>query len=114
MEHISRQTTQDVDVLLTVSDPTIRGVTAAGRMKDLIKEMRAKAGKVGLVVNRVKNGLPDEIKNASEEMGLEIIATIPDDPNLADLEIKGKPIIELPEDSPLRKGVEEVIAQLGI
>ena len=36
MEHISRQTTRDVDVLLIMSDPTIRGITTAARMKDLI------------------------------------------------------------------------------
>ena len=42
MEHISRQTTRDVDFLLVVSDPTMRGITAAARMKELIKEMRTR------------------------------------------------------------------------
>ncbi len=38
MEHISRQTTQDVDFLVIVTDPTMRGLTAAVRTRDLIKE----------------------------------------------------------------------------
>jgi CO dehydrogenase maturation factor len=114
MEHISRQTTQNVDFLIIVSDPTMRGITAAARVKDLIKEMRTKVGKVFLVVNRVRNGLPPEIGRAVEDFGLQLIATIPEDPNLPDLEIKGKPIIELPLDSPLRVGVQEIVSKAGM
>ena len=66
-----------------------------------------------MVVNRVRNGLPPEISKAIEDLGLEL-SLIPEDPNLSDLEIKGKPIIELPEDSPLRIGVQEIIAKAGM
>ncbi|MDP7469920.1 MAG: AAA family ATPase, partial [Dehalococcoidia bacterium] len=45
MEHISRQTTQDVDVLLLVSDPTVRGMVTAIRMKELIGEIRTSVGR---------------------------------------------------------------------
>jgi CO dehydrogenase maturation factor len=114
MEHISRQTTQNVDFLIIVSDPTMRGITAAARVKDLIKEMRTKVGKVFLVVNRVRNGLPPEIGKAIEDFGLQLIAAIPEDPNLPELEIKGKPIVELPLDSPLRVGVQELASKAGM
>jgi CO dehydrogenase maturation factor len=92
----------------------MRGITAAARMKDLIKEMRTKVGKIGMVVNRVKDGLPKEIGTAVSDFGLDLVATIAEDPNLADLEIKGKPIIELPENSPLRLGAKEIISKLGL
>jgi CO dehydrogenase maturation factor len=114
MEHISRQTTQNVDFLIIVSDLTMRGLTAAARVRDLIKEMRTKVGSVFLVVNRVKGGLPAEIDKAIADFGLNIIAIIPEDPNLPELEIKGKPIIELPPDSPLRVGVKSIIDKAGI
>lgn len=114
MEHISRQTTRDVDILLIVSDVTMRGIMAAARMKDLIKEMRTKVGKIGLVVNRSKNSLPPEIQKAIEEHKLELIAVIPEDPYIGVLDVKGKPLIELPEDAPLRKGVREIVSKLGL
>ncbi len=113
MEHISRQTTRDVDALLLVSDPTIRGITVATRMKDLIGELRTKVGQICLIVNRVKNGLPPEIEKAIDDFGLQLIATIPEDPYIADLEIKGTPLIELPQDSPLQLKVKEVANSLG-
>lgn len=114
MEHISRQTTRDVDALLLVSDPTIRGITVATRMKDLIGELRTKVGQICLVANRVKNGLPPEIEKAIADFGLQLIATIPEDPYIADLEIKGAPLTELPQDSPLQLKVKEVANSLGL
>jgi len=114
MEHISRQTTRDVDVLLIMSDPTIRGITTAARMKDLIGELRSKMGKVGLIVNRVKGELSPEIKKAIDESGLQVIALIPEDSNMAALEMKGRPITELPQESPLQLKVKEMIEGLGL
>ena len=114
MEHISRQTTRDVDVLLIMSDPTIRGITTAARMKDLIGELRSKIGKVGLIVNRVRGELSPEIKQAIDESGLQVIALIPEDPNMEALEMKGRPITELPQESPLQLKVMEMIEGLGL
>jgi CO dehydrogenase maturation factor len=114
MEHISRQTTRDVDVLLIMSDPTIRGITAAARMKELIGELRTTVGKLGLIVNRVKGELSPEIKKAIDESGLRVIALIPEDPNVAGLEMKGRPVTELPQESPLKLKVREIAEGLRL
>jgi len=114
MEHISRQTTRDVDVLLIMSDPTMRGITTAARMKDLIGELRSKIGNAGLIVNRVRGELSPEIKKAIDESNLQIIALIPEDHNLEALELKGRPIIELPDESTLQLKVKEMIEGLGL
>ena len=114
MEHISRQTTRDVDVLLIMSDPTIRGITTAARMKDLIGELRSKIGEVGFIVNRVKGELSPAIKKAIDESGLQIIALIPEDSDVAALEMKGSPMTELPQGSPLELKVKEMIEGLGL
>lgn len=114
MEHVSRQTTRDIDILLVVSDPTIRGVIAAGRMKPLMKEIRTHVGQIWLIVNRVVSKLPLEIKAAAEQYDLDLLASIPADPNLASLEIKGEPSIKLPSDSPLQVSIEEIVNKLGL
>jgi CO dehydrogenase maturation factor len=114
MEHISRQTTRDVDILLIMSDPTIRGITTAARMKDLIGELRSKIGKIGLIVNRVRGDLSPEIKKAIDESGLQVIALIPEDPDMAGLEMTGRPITELPQESPLRSKVKQMIEGLAL
>jgi CO dehydrogenase maturation factor len=114
LEHISRQTTRDIDVLLIVSDPTIRGITAAARMKKLIEELRSSVGKVGLIVNRVKGELSPEIKKAIEESGLQVIALIPEEPDMSDLEMAGRPVTDLPQESPLQLKVKEIVESLSL
>jgi CO dehydrogenase maturation factor len=114
MEHISRQTTRDVDVLLIMSDPTMKGVTTAARMKKLIEELRSNVGKVGIIINRVRGELSPEIKKAIDESGLKVIALIPEDPDMAGLEMKGRPVTELPQASPLQLKVKEIIEGLRL
>ena len=114
MEHISRQTTRDIDILLIMSDVTQRGIKTAAAMKGLIKELRTQVGKICLVVNRSPNGLPPEIVKAIDSHGFELVATIPQDPSIADLEVKGLPVTQLLLDSPLRIGVRELASQVGL
>jgi len=114
MEHISRQTTRDVDVLLIMSDPTMKGVTTAGRMNDLIRELRSNVGKVGLVINRVRGELSPEIRKAIDETGLQIVALIPEDPDMAGLEMQGRAVTELPPESPLQLKVREIAEGLHL
>ena len=114
MEHISRQTTRDIDIMLLVSDLTVRGILTAGNMQALIKELRTYVGKVYLVVNRAINPLPPKIAKTIEDSSLKIISIIPEDPKIRELEAKGTPLIELPPDSPLQRGVLEVAQKLGL
>ncbi len=114
MEHVSRQTTRDVDILLIVSDPTVRGIVAAGRMKPLIKEMRTHVGQIWLIVNRINGEFPDGIMKAINENDLDMLASIPADPNLAAFEINGEPSINLPDDSPLQLSISEIVNKLGL
>jgi CO dehydrogenase maturation factor len=114
MEHISRQTTRDVDVLLIMTDPTMKGVTTAARMNKLIDELRSNVGRVGLIVNRVRGNLSPEIRKTIDGSGLQIIALIPEDPEMPNLEMQGRPVAELSQDSLLRLKVGEIVQSLDI
>jgi len=114
MEHISRQTARAVDILLIISDPSIRGITAAARMKDLIGELRSHVDRICLVVNRVRSGIPPQIRQAIDNSGLNLIAAISEDPYILDLEVSGKPLFNLPAQSPLRQGVADMAVKLNL
>jgi len=114
MEHISRQTTRDIDIMLLVSDLTVRGILTAANMKALIKDLRTYVGKIYLIVNRATSPLPPKIAQTIEESELKIIGTIPDDAKIKELEAEGAPLIELPPDSALQKGVAEIARRLGL
>ena len=114
MEHISRQTTRDIDIMLLVSDLTVRGILTAANMKALIKDLRTYVGKIYLIVNRASSPLPPKIAQTIEESELKIIGTIPEDAKIKELEAEGAPLIELPPDSALQKGVAEIARKLGL
>jgi CO dehydrogenase maturation factor len=112
MEHISRQTTADVDTLLIVSNPTVPGVRAAVRTQELIHELRANIRRVYLVLNRVTGDLTPNLKDLMKDGNIELLESIPEDPFIMEFEAEGTPVAELPEDSALRKGVSEILSKL--
>lgn len=114
LEHLSRQTTRDVEVLFLVADPALRGVVAAARAQALVRELRTRVGPTGLVVNRVRGELPAALLAAIAEHGLILWATLPEDPAVAKLDAPGRPIAELSGDSPLRLAVAELARTVGL
>ncbi|MBW1643439.1 MAG: carbon monoxide dehydrogenase, partial [Deltaproteobacteria bacterium] len=99
MEHISRLTTSNVDILLIVSDTSRRGLQAAIRINELSKDLNVGVGKSYLVVNQTKNGLSEEALKIIKEANLEFAGTIPEDDMVYEYDLKGQPTIEMPEDS---------------
>jgi len=69
----------DVDVLVLVSDVTLRGLSRRLARGPLVDELETTVGKVGLVVNRTTNGLPAELTQAIMDNGLDLWATLPAD-----------------------------------
>ena len=100
MEHISRLTTKNVDVLLIVSDTSRRGLQAAMRIDKLAKDLNIGMGKSYLVVNRTKEELTDPVLDIIREGGLELAGTVPSDSAIYEYDFKGRPSIEIPEENP--------------
>ncbi|ROQ90853.1 ATP-binding protein [Desulfosoma caldarium] len=98
MEHFSRLTQKDVDVLVLVSDPSRRGLTAACRISELVSSLPMRVGKKVLVVNQVQEPLswPEEVVKVFSNGN---IYTVPADPLLAQFDMQGKPTSQLPSDS---------------
>lgn len=99
MEHISRLTTKNVDILLIVSDSSRRGLQAAIKINDLAKHLNIGAKKSYLVINRVKDA-PSEIDlDIISKDGLELAGTIPENNTVYEFDLKGRPTVEMPEDN---------------
>ena len=110
MEHLSRRTTTGVDVMFIASDPTVRGVETALRIRDLARELKLNIARMALVVSRVRNGLPENLRAIAEAGNLEIAGAVPDDEAIRDYDETGRALSELPEGSAARQAVEEILA----
>jgi len=114
LEHLSRRTTRDVDLLLIVSDPTLRGILAAGRVVQVVDELKTMVGAAYLIVNRVEGQtLPPSLLEAIAEHKLTLAGLIPADPAIAGLDARGEPIVHLPPEAPSRRSLEAILAAVG-
>ena len=115
MEHISRLTTRNVDVLLIVSDTSRRAVQAACRINKLAKDLNIGVAKSYLIINQAKNGsAPEAVLKMLEEEGLELIGMVPEDDNVYEYDLDGKPTVQIPEDSRALKAAYEIFDKIGI
>jgi CO dehydrogenase maturation factor len=112
MEHISRLTTKDVDILLIVTDTSRRGLQAAIRIDELARNLNIGVGKSYVVINQVKNALSDKALEMIKSAGLELAGTVPEDDTIYEYDFNGKPTIEMPEDSPSVQAAFEIFEKI--
>ncbi len=109
LEHLSRRTAGDLDLLLVLSDPTVRGLQTARRVLDLLREVRTSVGEVKVVLNRIRGEPAASLMEAAERLELQIAACLPEDEQLTALDAAGRPLTELPAESPLRQAVAKLV-----
>lgn len=114
MEHLSRRTTHSVDLLLIVSDPTVRGIQTAKKIDGLIDELELEIGRRVLIINRVNSGEAEELKALAGRLGLSVAGVVPQDSMVFDYDLYGKPIFQLPGDSLAVKAVFSILDSLTI
>jgi CO dehydrogenase maturation factor len=100
MEHLSRLTTKNVDVLLIVTDTSRRGLQAGLRIHQLTKDLKLGIGKSYIVINQARSDPDDAVKALIQDNGLELAGVIPDDDQVYRFDLEGRPTIEIEDGNP--------------
>jgi CO dehydrogenase maturation factor len=108
MEHFSRLTTRDVDLLFILSDSSRRGILTASRIKDLIHELDLHIVREVLVINRVQGELDSEILEEVKRQDLELAGILPMDQEVYRFDTEGKPTFHLPEESKVVQAARKI------
>ncbi len=111
MEHLSRRTTRDVDILFVVTDPTMRGIVAAGRIAEMRHALDINIKHAYLLVNRVTGPLSSTLTAAIEQLDLPLGALLEADPGVTDFDAEGRPLVELDDDAGIYRAVSDVLAK---
>ena len=109
MEHVSRRLSDRIDLMLMVSDYSLKGVKSAGRIRELTQELKLEVGKQFLVINRAPEQLDNSIRDEVERQGLNLLGVIPVDEEVFQYDLKGIPIMNLPDESEAVKTVNELM-----
>ncbi|MBN1763288.1 MAG: AAA family ATPase [Methanomicrobia archaeon] len=114
LEHLSRRTTRDVDVMLVVVDRTLKSLKTAVRLKQIAEEIDVDVKDLIIVANKIPEDAATNrtIRAEAKNQGLEIEEIIPFDPLITDYDAKGIPIVDLPADSLAVTAVRRLVAKL--
>jgi CO dehydrogenase maturation factor len=110
VEHLGRKTAEAVDLMIIVVEPGLKSLETAERIKKLANDIGIY--KILCVVNKVSNVEEEEfVKSKLEELGVEVIGTIPRDPLVVKADMDGKALIEYPESEAL-KSIQKIATQI--
>ena len=100
MEHLSRLTTNDVELLLAVMNPTLPSFRAAERILALSRELPLRIGCRAVLVNRVgPEGTPAEIEQGLARLDAKRLPDVPQDDDVERAGAAGRDVFSLPAQS---------------
>ena len=115
LEHVARGTLPHVDTMLLISDCSRRGIQAVARIAEMIDEMGLNPGQMGLIVNRAPGGVLEAgVKEEIDRHGLKLLGVLPQDDGVYRCDCNGEPSALLPESSPMKKALYDLMKELKI
>jgi CO dehydrogenase maturation factor len=110
MEHLSRRTTRDVDLLLIVSDATLAGARASRRIADLVAELKLPVKRIAVVVDGAEE-MAEPVSRILTGDGLRLAGFVPHDPLIVEQELAAGSLLELPDEAPAVRAVRAMLAR---
>ena len=112
MEHLSRRTTQNIDVLLIASDHSVKGVRTIARIRDIVSELKLVVKKQSVVINFAPHTLDPVVTEELTRLGIDLETTIPWDEEVREHDIKMKSLLDLPDTSKAVIAVNDLMDRL--
>lgn len=107
VEHLGRKTAEKFDLMLVLVEPSAKAVEVANRIQELAKQIGIK--RVLAVGNKIAS--KEQEKFLSENLGMEILGTIPFDDAVQRCDMAGKPLSES-RDSKALGAIKEIAARV--
>src|SRR5699024_62529 len=115
LEYLSRGTLPHVDTMLLVSDCSRRGIQAAARIAELVKDLELKPTRLFLIVNRAPQGeLNAGVLEEIKKHDLPLLGVLPQDELVYQYDCDGKPSSQVPEDAPVKQALHEIMRKLNL
>ena len=112
MEHLSRRTTDNVDVLLLVANHSVKGVRAVARIAELVKELKLHVGREMVVINGVPGHLDPLLEEEMAGLHVEPAALIPEDSLIERFDFERRSLLDLPGDSPAALAADRLVTEI--
>ena len=112
MEHLSRRTTQNIDVLLIISDYSVKGIRTVARIRDLVSELKLVVNTQSVVINFAPTKLAPLVSEELTRLGIEPTVLIPEDEEIQKCDLEFKSLLDLPDTAKAVGAVSDLMAEL--
>jgi len=110
VEHLNRNIISDINDLFVICDPSEKSLRHIARIKKIIEAVGIRYNRFYLVANyEFDEGTEDYLRNSGETY----LGKIDYDANLEQYNLQGKPLLELPENSPACLSVKRILTKGG-
>lgn len=103
MEHLSRRTTNNVDLLCIVAEPTSLGAATTERIHQLARQLPISVRQIGVIWNRAAAGKKLD--------GIDVLGYLPYDEAVFDASMQGKTVFDLKDNTPVFLAVQKILEQ---
>jgi CO dehydrogenase maturation factor len=86
----------------------------AERISELVHELETDVRNIHVVANKVTEDNKEQIQKTANELGLKLIGLVPTDESIAERDLAGEALYDLPEDSKAVIEVERIAVKLGL
>ncbi len=112
MEHLSRRTTQDIDVLFLVSNHSVKGVRTVGRIIELVSSLKLRVKKQLPVISIAPDKLDPLVEAELDRQGIKLATIIPEDDEVFRYDLELRSMLELPDTSRAVQAVRDLMEQI--
>jgi len=113
LEHLSRRTTRNVDALLIAATPSAVALRSAGRIRKMTEDLGLNIRRTCLVLTALNPDLNGRA-SLSDLEGLPLVGNIPYDGEVARRSVGAEALMDLSDESPAVRAVEEILARIGV
>ena len=111
LEQINRQVVKELDCLVILTDTSARGLKTVDLLKEMVVDKKVvRCQKAGVIFNKVQSN-HSLLSRSAEKIGVEVWGFLPQDPAVTDYDSLGRPLGQLPADSPALTAVRDIMGR---
>lgn len=111
IEHMSRGTLRDVDILLIITEPYFRALQTAGRITPLARELGIP--QIAVVANKVRTPHDEAIiRDHAAQLGLDVAGIVPWDDSVQEADIANRALFDHALDCPAAHEIRRIFDAL--
>jgi CO dehydrogenase maturation factor len=112
LEHLSRGTTDGIDILLIASDYSVKGIRTAARIHELVDELKLEVKQVSFILTRVPDVLDELLPEELQTLGLSPVTFIPRCTEIERFDLEQRSLLNLSDISPAAVAIATLLQNI--